>query len=115
MASHTQTWWIAGKVLGQWPMPLQQTHGTLHSPVSYAYCCPVCGDVWARRIIQPETKWMFWSLTCPKHPEAPVWRRPPGSVLSLWMLTDPTMYLPKPLLAREALLCIEAALRETGG
>lgn len=114
MTSHTQTWFISGKCLGQYPIGLAHTHGQLHPPHSYAYCCPVCGDVWARRIINPQTKWMFWAIRCPKHPDDPVWRRPPGSILTSWMVYDLSMDLPKPLLAREALLSIEEMLKEVG-
>ena len=111
---YTQTWFLQGKVLGQWPIGLQHTHESLHAPQSYAYCCPVCGDVWARRIISPETRWMFWAVNCPKHPDHSVWRRPPGSLLTLWMAYDISMQLPLPLLQREALLAITAALEEVG-
>ena len=106
---------ISGKVYGPFPIGLQHTHGVLHPAHSYAYCCPVCGDVWARRIISPETRWMFWAINCPKHPDHPVHRRPPGSILSLWMVYDLTMNLPKQLLAREALLTIEKQLKELDG
>ena len=112
--SYTQTWFVQGKVLGQWPIGLQATHAVLHAPISYAYCCPVCGDVWARRIVAPQTKWMFWAIHCPKHPDPPIWRRPPGSLLSEWMLNDFSMDFPKELYAREALLHLEAMALEMG-
>lgn len=112
--NYTQTWFVQGKVLGQWPIGLQRTCSTIHAPQSLAYYCPVCGDVWARRIIAPETNWMFWSVHCPRHPDAPVWRRPPGTLILSFFLQDETFNFPKELYAREALLYIEAALKEKG-
>lgn len=33
-----------------------------------AYCCPLCGEVWARRIYHaPDLQWAFYTRPCEKH------------------------------------------------
>jgi predicted RNA-binding Zn-ribbon protein involved in translation (DUF1610 family) len=63
---HTQTWMIDGKLFAPAPIRFEHTHGQLHSPRSYAFACPHCGEVWARRIITPDTRWFFWTAPCRK-------------------------------------------------
>ena len=60
----TQTWFIDGKCLGTFPIGLERTKEVLHAPRSYAFGCPICGEVWARRAILPKTPWFFWSMCC---------------------------------------------------
>ena len=63
---HTQTWMIDGKLFPPVPIRFEHTHGQAHSPRSYAFACPHCGEVWARRIISPDTRWFFWAAPCRK-------------------------------------------------
>lgn len=60
----TQTWFIGKECLGTSPIGMEYFGPTLATPRSYAFCCPVCGDVWARRIITPSTPWFFWTVCC---------------------------------------------------
>lgn len=33
-----------------------------------AYCCPVCGEIWGRRIYHsPDIRWRFYERPCEKH------------------------------------------------
>lgn len=107
MASHTQTWWVEGQILASGPISLQDTHGQLHAARSYAYCCPKCGEVWARRIVSPETHWMFWAVGCAKHPDNRLYGTPPGGIV-LSFDEHLLRTLPLAMLRREAELCCKS-------
>ena len=78
----TQTWWVQGRILGSAPIGLEYTCAQRHKPWSMAYCCPVCGEVWARRIISPSTKWFFWTMCCAKCKDKnPNRLHTPGSII----------------------------------
>ena len=62
--AYTQTWMVEGKILGSAPIGLESTCTKIHPARSYAFSCPHCGDVWARRIITPSTRWFFWTVPC---------------------------------------------------
>lgn len=33
-----------------------------------AYCCPACGDIWARRLYHaPDIRWSFYTRACEEH------------------------------------------------
>ena len=61
-----QTWMIAGRLYGPFPISPELTHAQVHAPRSYAWACPHCGEVWARRIISPSPRWFFWTVCCEK-------------------------------------------------
>lgn len=43
-------------------------HGKPCVPTSLAYCCRICGTVWARIICTtPASQWQFIPRRCPKH------------------------------------------------
>lgn len=107
MTSHTQTWFVGKECLGTFPIGLERFGPTLASPRCYAFCCPVCGEVWARRLITPSTPWFFWTICCSKCEE----RNPnslafPGSVY-LPLDEDYAASLPPPVLRREVVLRLQ--------
>ena len=110
MSAYTQTWFVDGSILGSAPCNLERTHNQLHSPRQYAFCCPLCGEVWARRIISPSTPWFFWTRPCSRcgDPRSISWDTP-GSV---WISFDQTYLdnLPPFMLRYEALLCCTSPL-----
>lgn len=67
-------------------------------PLSTAYFCPECGEVWARAMI-PGQKWEVWHLHCEKH-ELPYPFRVPGSMWIPWERTFNDA-LPRVVLERE--------------
>jgi hypothetical protein len=103
--SWTQTWIIDGKLIAQAPCPQEHSHAELHPPESLGYFCPQCGELWARRIINPSTRWHVLTRECPKH-QAPRYCEPGGSV---WRNLNPGFLqnLPKAVLKRETLLRLE--------
>ena len=106
MPAYTQTWYLNGEILGSAPCSFERTHAQLHSPRQYAFACPVCGEVWARRIITPSTPWFFWTICCEKcSAKNPNMLSLPGSV---WLSYDQTYLdnLPLFILKHEAKLCI---------
>jgi hypothetical protein len=102
----TQTWFVSGKCLGSAPIGQERTHNLLHRPVSYAFSCMCCGEVWARRVISPSpTRWFFWAKCCPDcAKENPNRLHTPGSI---WMASDDTYLanLPDFMLRYEAVNC----------
>ena len=60
----SQTWFFGKSCLGTSPVRPEYTCAVRHAPRSYAFGCPVCGEVWARRLISPSTPWFFWSICC---------------------------------------------------
>lgn len=46
-----------------------------------AYCCPSCGEIWARAIT-PHPEWMFLTRPCERCPTP--WHCPGGSLLLSW-------------------------------
>lgn len=83
----TQTWWVDGRILGSAPAGLERTHNQLHPPVSYAWFCPHCGEIWARRIISPSRRWFAWTGCCVKCEAVNNNSlRMPGSI---WLPSDP--------------------------
>jgi hypothetical protein len=83
----TQHFIVEGKHLGTGPRKPERVHEQMQIPTSYAFFCPVCGDLWARcpvvnldGTVQP---WMPWRIKCRKHP--PVYSiEVPGSLFLTW-------------------------------
>lgn len=76
-STHTQYFIVEGKYLGQAPRKLVFIHAQLQEPNSYAFFCPICGEVWARcpiqrgsgeyRVAEPTTHWQIFHVACKKH------------------------------------------------
>lgn len=105
-----QTWFIQGRTFGPFPVSPSFIKAELTPPRSYAYYCPICGDVWARRIISPAARWLFWSFHCPKHPDQSFWHTVPGSIIPSFLFEELWPDLPYSLQQREALLHLNAML-----
>jgi hypothetical protein len=73
---------IEGRYLGASTQVLSDW-GTNPLPPSVAFCCPACGDIWARFPMDPPTRFSFVSSGCRKHPYPP--SEPGGSV---WWIAD---------------------------
>ena len=101
---HTQQWIINDRpVGGSAPCANELICGQVVVPRQYAYCCPVCGSVWARRVITPSTPWFFWTMCCEK-PEC-MKRNPnrlniPGTIAQVWD-QEFMLNLPLPVLKYE--------------
>lgn len=105
--SDTQTWWVEGRILGSAPIAKERTCNEIHRPQSYAFCCPCCGEVWARRIISPPTKWFFWTGACRKCADRnPNRLHTPGSIWQAWS-PEYLANLPDFMLRYEARNCLE--------
>lgn len=69
-----QTFWAGGKYLGARQHPSVWVVDGF-SPLNLAFCCPYCGDLWARITIDRPAGWAFRSRpcrNCPAHPD--IWR-----------------------------------------
>lgn len=100
----SQTWFIGKECLGTSPIGMEYFGPTLATPRSYAFCCPVCGEVWARRIVTPSTPWFFWSICCSScENHNPNMLAFPGSV---YLPLDDSYLasLPSPVLKREVFI-----------
>lgn len=100
-----QTWIIAGNVISQAPCASEHIRAEVHPPYSLAFFCPKCGEVWARRVITPNTNWNAITHECPKH-QSPRSAEPGGSV---WINynSDFINNLPREVLRYETLLRLE--------
>lgn len=68
---YRQDFFLGGKFLGTTGRDKQLSCGERIPPVSYAFCCPVCGDVWARSVCSDPTgettNFQFVTRGCQKH------------------------------------------------
>lgn len=48
-------------------------------PARLAWCCPVCGDTWARAVPAHSARWVFITAPCRKHR---YYKEVPGSLLA---------------------------------
>lgn len=49
-------------------------HGEILPPEAVAFCCPYCGDVWARCVpYGGEPKWHFYASPCELHGQGSLW------------------------------------------
>ncbi len=75
-------------ILGSRHMGVSPVH-LAYRPHSLAYCCPTCGEVWARAVVtsddilDPKSYWEFQPVACIRHTPQGVmeWGRIPGSFL----------------------------------
>ena len=107
-----QLWIINDDHLGPYPIGLERSHAELHRPMNVAFFCPLCGDIWARRVVEGgDPQWVLWNRLCKRHPSS-ISRGCSGSV---WQNYD-TEYLtnmPLDLLRREFLLHMETIYDNT--
>jgi len=101
----TQTIVIGSETYGPIPRGLRRVREELQRPPSYAWCCPECGEIWARSIIfdssGEQISFQFLTAACEEHvdpflPSLIV----PGSLL-LPMETEFNKSLTLPLWKRE--------------
>ena len=98
-----QTFFIEGRHLGscqRYPLTPQKQR-----PISYAFFCPVCADIWARALIF-DTDWFCFHVPCKKHAYAGI--KVPGSLYSAGDV-DFLQSLPSEVLTRELLLHLDYA------
>ena len=104
--SWIQTWMIGSRVVCQAPCGVEDlgVQG-IQPPESKVFFCPLCGDIYARRIITPNTHWHLTTHPCAKHTVSNV-REPGGSIWVQYWEPDYLKHLPKEILHYEALLRI---------
>lgn len=104
--SWTQTWFIDKQMYPPVECLRERIHNEHPPPLSLAFFCPQCGDIWARRVITPATPWNVLTRECRKH-KAPRYCEPEGSV---WIAynTEYVKNLPKSVLRYETLLRLES-------
>jgi hypothetical protein len=66
MGDLTQSFFLGVSHMGDSPREAEFIHAELQSPLSYAYFCPECGEVWARAVI-PSRRFMVWTIPCSLH------------------------------------------------
>jgi hypothetical protein len=96
-----QLWLIANETYGPFEAGMHLVHGTYEPPVSVAFFCPHCGEIWGRRIILQAKGWWVATVPCEECHRSCTIFQVPGSVLTVF---TPLKELPKELLKREALL-----------
>ena len=68
---YTQHFIVEGKYLGQAVRGAVFVHADLAPPLSYAFACPVCAEVWARCPVElpdgSHRRFQFQSKACRKH------------------------------------------------
>lgn len=75
----SQHFFIEGQYYGEASRSPYILVGELHTPQSFAFCCPTCGEIWARAHIA-DRPFYFFTKPCRKH-TAPCCRIPG----SLWL------------------------------
>lgn len=67
----TQHFIVEGKYLGSAQRGLTFINGGIGAPQSYAFFCPLCGDLWARCPVEANDglteEFMVWTKCCKKH------------------------------------------------
>lgn len=81
-----QTWFIPHSPPLTSSAPLEQRFNSLVEPLSYAYFCPVRGEVWARRVCTREdgttTAWHVFTVVHPDVSAHHLSYWPPGLLLT---------------------------------
>jgi hypothetical protein len=97
---------IGNKVICQAPCDweMQKIQG-LQPPDSKVFFCNICGDIYARRIITPNTTWHTHHHACARH-STNRYQEPGGSIWVPYWELDYLKHLPKEVLHYEALLRI---------
>jgi hypothetical protein len=70
--NYPQHFFVEGKYLGTAQRGLALHAGQYAPPVSFAFFCPHCADLWARCPVGDyngtDRDWMVWTMACRKHP-----------------------------------------------
>lgn len=108
MTAFTQLLFVHNKPLGEGPRNHNYTSHAEH-PVSYAWFCPVCMEVWARSVVYQEGKQepepaVAWTRGCTEH--FLYGNEAPGSLYLPWDATF-NSDLPFPALKRELHLLLK--------
>ena len=100
--AHTQTVLIDNKLCGVGVRDLDPA-ALSSTPLSYAYFCPVCAEIWARCVLDG-AEFQVWTRGCSKH--SLYNGSHPGS---LWLSWDPhfSFSLPREALLRELTLLLQ--------
>lgn len=99
---------VAGKWYAFQDRGMVIIHAQAQAPYSYAFCCPRCGEIWARYGVEhTDSQWSFLRRECERHAYG---LTVPGSV---WISYEPefTSAFPPELLARELELHINFFLK----
>lgn len=94
----TTHYYLGGSPLGS-TTTRQTWDGVNALAAALAYCCPHCGDIWARAHTTHLRQWHFVITPCPKHPTTDPYR-PAGSFLLSWNPTQ-LQELPDEVLTHE--------------
>lgn len=97
----TQTFYIEGKYMGQMGRSLHSEGGITYYPMSLAFLCQKCGDVWARIVVEGAAFRVEYG-DCRKHAidKMRISGEHPGSIYRPWLsyLVDD---LPSEVIRRE--------------
>ena len=111
----SQYFYVKDKYLGMAERERVQSSDTLIIPMSFGYCCPVCGDLWARAPVFGEDKslrqFRFFHKHCEKC-QTPLYLGPAGS-LSIPLEEEFNNAFPEEVLQREFHLWLR--FYESGG
>jgi len=101
---YLQTIIIGSMSIGPIERGLRRVREELQRPPSYAWCCPACGEIWARSVIFDETgrqvPFQFLTHPCDEHRDHLLGYLVPGSIL-LPMEAEFNDALPLPIWQRE--------------
>lgn len=87
MSNITQHFVIDGQYLGSVPRSMIYVHAERRVPPSYAFFCPVCGELWAQCPVYitgsktPE-RFVVWTTPCKNHYRDNL--SVPGSIILSW-------------------------------
>ena len=89
---------VGNEYLGEGQCRTVFIHGDLAPPLSFAFFCPLHGDIWARAVVA-DRPWQMFRKLCPKH-EATSYYDVPGSI---WLALEPEYLaaMPRSVLLRE--------------
>jgi hypothetical protein len=64
---YTQHIIVEGRHLGTTERPPALVMGQFQRPISYAFFCPCCAEIWARCPVEGQERWMVQTIPCRKH------------------------------------------------
>lgn len=109
-----QYFFINNQPFGKSERKFMYVHGELQRPYSNAYCCPYCGEIWARAAIVGENiQWHFVVRSCESCNKSDIL----NSAGSLWQSWDTELIsaMPREVLLRELDLAIKHYERYSNG
>jgi len=105
------TFFIEGKYYGTGSVGPEVNHGDIFPPLSFAFFCSHCGEVWARIAVEG-AEWQTYRAPCSRHPFP--WFMPAGSIILPWV-EDLHIEFPIEVLKREILVYAKEMERENAG